>query len=212
MSGELGEPPAGDAPVPDGGGGMALDGMAAQAGSLGLEGEVVLAGALKKKKKKGGTNWQTRWCALMDDPSAGPRFVYRKKEADKKVKGILALRGAWITVDYYEKFSNVTCVQIAPAAAGNDTGKARVFDFQAASEKERDQWLDALGSVAGTNMPINGDELCGIEFDTLEKSDDELETILVTMALNLGIGKLLGKVRRDSSVRLSDASFRELSR
>jgi len=42
-------------------------------------------------------------------------------------------------------------------------------------------------------MPINGDELCGIEFDTLAKSDDELETILVTMAQNLGIDRLLGK-------------------
>jgi len=75
---------------------------------------VVFAGSLKKKKD--GKNWQTRWCTLMDDPDAGPRFVYKKKEADKKVKGVLALRGAWVTVDYYEKFSNVTCLQITPAA------------------------------------------------------------------------------------------------
>ena len=44
MSGQLGDPPAGAAPVP--GGGMTLDGSAASSGGLGLAGTEVIASEL----------------------------------------------------------------------------------------------------------------------------------------------------------------------
>ena len=95
MSSELGAPPEGEAPVPSGGG-MALDGGAAGNGGLGLAGEEVYSGMLKKKKDQ--KNWQVRWCTILNDADEGARFVYKKTAEDKKVKGVLALRGAWITI------------------------------------------------------------------------------------------------------------------
>ena len=75
---------------------MALDGGAAGNGGLGLAGDEIYSGMLKKKKVQ--KNWQVRWCTILNDPDEGARFVYRKTAEDKKVKGVLALRGAWITI------------------------------------------------------------------------------------------------------------------
>jgi hypothetical protein len=77
------------------------------------EGQVQLAGQLQKKKE--GKNWKARHCSLVGQTIAlcnvrpliatfvqvtgagGTRFVYRKKETDKKPMGVLPLVGAWIT-------------------------------------------------------------------------------------------------------------------
>eukprot|EP01043_Picozoa_sp_COSAG02_P069380 COSAG02_NODE_11862_length_1640_cov_94.032777_1_plen_105_part_10 len=93
MSGALGAPPGGEAPVP---GGLSLDGSAAGAGGLGMEGEAIFSGELRKQKQ--GKSVQQRWCSLINNDVQGPRFVYKKTKEDKKAKGVLALRGAWIAI------------------------------------------------------------------------------------------------------------------
>ena len=72
-----------------------------------------------------------------------------------------------------------------------------MFDFQAPSKYVRQQWLAAFAGILGVNMPVDFDELCGREYDTLEKTDDELEANLVAMARNLGVDRLLGKTQAE---------------
>jgi hypothetical protein len=224
MSGQLGDPPAGAAPVP--GGGMTLDGSAASSGGLGLAGTEVIASSLRKQKE--GKSVQQRWCSLLNDEAEGPRFVYKKTKEDKKVKGILALRGAWITVPEGTSLafqsasllrthktpqrharacplsradrafvSATLCRAVSPAVGANAKGRAKRFDFQCPSKELREQWMAAFAGIPGLNMPVTDDELCGLDYDTLEKEDDELETNLVTMASNLGVDQLLGKTQDD---------------
>ena len=82
---------AGKAPAP-----KELSGVATSAGGLGVGGEELFASELRKQKQ--GKSVQQRWCMLVNDDVGGPRFVYKKSKEDKKPKGVLALRGAWITI------------------------------------------------------------------------------------------------------------------
>eukprot|EP01043_Picozoa_sp_COSAG02_P008713 COSAG02_NODE_284_length_25691_cov_14.733354_15_plen_313_part_00 len=77
----------------------------------------------------------------------------------------------------------------------NAKGRAKMFSFQASSKEVTAQWMAAFAGIPGLNMPVVDDELCGLEFDTLEKTDDELEASLVVMAGNLGVDRLLGKTQ-----------------
>ena len=157
---------------------------AAATGGLTTTGDVLISGVLKKMKQ--GKKWKQRWCAILDGAD-GPRLLYRESEKAKKAKGILALRGAWVTVD-----ANAATFQIQMAAGINSRGKAKLFSFEAESEAEREPWLDAFRGLS-MNMPLDDDALVGLSFDTLACDQDELEMTLVEMAVNLRIPELLGK-------------------
>jgi hypothetical protein len=64
--------------------------------SLNAAGAQIFAGELRKQKQ--GKSVQNRWCTLINDDAEGPRFVYKKTKDDKNPKGVLALRGAWISI------------------------------------------------------------------------------------------------------------------
>jgi hypothetical protein len=140
------------------------------------------------QKTKEGKKTVARWCALVTGEGLGPRLVYRKLQTDKKPKGVLALVGAWVTLEGGE-----TNFQIRPCHQLNPSKRSKLFVFEAESLEVRQAWVEALTACNGVNMPIELDPLCTVDYDAPSKSQDELVADLLAMALQLGIDTLLGK-------------------